>query len=155
MEEKKKRRRSLVAALFGGPQRKGVVSKMAITTPRKPNSAKRRYAKVRIIFRKRRKRRVKIIHAHVPGLGLPQIQEYSVVLVEGGSPPDTPGVNYSLIRGVYDFNIYEPYGRKKRRSKFGKALPDVIERTLARDKKLAARHALKVLRKKARKIFKK
>lgn len=64
-----KRRRSKVAALLGAPMRKGVVVKMAITTPRKPNSAKRKYAKVRVICSK------KIIHAHIPGQGLSFIQD--------------------------------------------------------------------------------
>lgn len=109
----RKRRRCKVAALLGAPMRKGVITKMAITTPRKPNSAKRKYAKVRVI------RSGKIIHAHIPGVGQPFIQEYSIVMVEGGSPPDVPGVNYSLIRGLYDFEHYETFGRHKRRSKFG------------------------------------
>jgi small subunit ribosomal protein S12 len=112
-----KRRRCKVAALLGAPMRKGVVVKMAITTPRKPNSAKRKYAKVRVICSK------KIVHAHIPGQGLSFIQEYSIVMVEGGSPPDVPGVNYSLIRGLYDFEHYETFGRRKRRSKFGTKRP--------------------------------
>jgi ribosomal protein S12 len=45
------------------------------------------------------------------------------VMVEGGSPPDVPGVNYSLIRGLYDFDTWEVYGRRKRRSKFGTKRP--------------------------------
>jgi len=90
---------------------------MAITTPRKPNSAKRKYAKIRVICSR------KIVHAHIPGQGLSFIQEYSIVMVEGGSPPDVPGVNYSLIRGLYDFEHYETFGRRKRRSKFGTKRP--------------------------------
>jgi len=112
-----KRRRCKVAALLGAPMRKGVVVKMAITTPRKPNSAKRKYAKVRVICSR------KIVHAHIPGQGMPFIQEYSIVMVEGGSPPDVPGVNYSLIRGLYDFEHYETFGRRQRRSKFGTKRP--------------------------------
>jgi small subunit ribosomal protein S12 len=112
-----KRRRCKVAALLGSPMRKAVVVKMAITTPRKPNSAKRKYSKIRVIASK------KIIHAHVPGQGPSYIQEYSIVMVEGGSPPDVPGVNYSLIRGLYDFDTWEVYGRRKRRSKFGTKRP--------------------------------
>lgn len=114
---KLKRRRSAVAALVGAPQKKGVVIKMGITTPRKPNSAKRKYAKVRMIVSK------KIIFAHVPGIGKHGLQEYSIVLVEGGNPPDVPGVNYTLVRGVYDFDKLEEYERKKRRSKFGTPRP--------------------------------
>lgn len=116
----RKKRRSLVAALKGSPQRKAVVIKMSITTPRKPNSAKRRYARVRVLASK------KLISAHPPGLGSPFIQQYSIVMVEGGSPPDTPGINYSLIRGVYDFCLPEEYGRRRRRSKFGKKRPDLF-----------------------------
>jgi small subunit ribosomal protein S12 len=112
-----KRRRCAVAALCGAPQKKGVIVKMAITTPRKPNSAKRKYAKVRMIVAK------KVIFAHVPGIGNSGLQEYSVVLVEGGNPPDVPGINYTLVRGVYDFDKYEEFGRRKRRSKFGAARP--------------------------------
>jgi len=67
--------------------------------------------------------RKKIIFAHVPGIGKHGLQEYSIVLVEGGSPPDVPGVNYTLIRGVYDFDKLEEYARKKRRSKFGTPRP--------------------------------
>lgn len=114
---KKKRRRSTVAALVGAPQRKAVVVKVAHTTPRKPNSAKRKYAKIRVLFPD------KIVHAHIPGIGSHFLQQYSVVMVEGGNPPDTPGVNYSLIRGVYDFDKREVYIRRKRRSKFGAKRP--------------------------------
>lgn len=112
-----KRRRCKVAALLGSPMRKGVVVKMAITTPRKPNSAKRKYAKVRVICSR------KIVHAHIPGQGPSFIQEYSIVMVEGGSPPDVPGVNYSLLRGLYDFEQPEFFGRRQRRSKFGSKRP--------------------------------
>jgi small subunit ribosomal protein S12 len=112
-------RRCVAAALLGGPQRKAVVVKMGITTPRKPNSAKRKYAKVRIIMSR------KVIFAHPPGIGSTYIQEYSVVLVEGGNPPDVPGINYSLVRGVYDFHKSEEYGRRKRRSKFGAKQPHI------------------------------
>jgi len=114
---KHKRRRSLVAALSGAPMRRAIVVKMAITTPRKPNSAKRRYAKIRILFND------KVVHAKVPGSGHPGIQEYSNVMVEGGSPPDTPGVNYTLIRGLLDFDKHESWGRTKKRSKYGKKRP--------------------------------
>jgi small subunit ribosomal protein S12 len=118
---KLKRRRCTVAALIGAPHKKGVIIKMAITTPRKPNSAKRKYAKVRIIASK------KVILAHIPGIGDPGIQEYSIVLVEGGSPPDVPGINYTLMRGVYDFDKYEVFGRRKRRSKFGVVRPIILK----------------------------
>jgi len=117
---KNKRRRCAVAALVGAPQKKGVIIKMGITTPRKPNSAKRKYAKVRIIVSK------KVIFAHVPGIGKHGLQEYCIVLVEGGNPPDVPGVNYTMIRGVYDFDKPEEYKRKNRRSKFGTKRPIIL-----------------------------
>src|ERR1700759_4826242 len=112
-ERIQKRRRCKVAALLGAPMKKGVVVKMAITTPRKPNSAKRKYAKVRVISSK------KVIHAHIPGLGPTFIQEYSIVMVEGGNPPDVPGVNYSLLRGLCDFDQPEIFGKRKKKYKFG------------------------------------
>jgi small subunit ribosomal protein S12 len=120
---KRKRRRCAVAALVGAPQKKGVVVKIGITTPRKPNSAKRKYAKVRMIVAK------KVIFAHIPGIGKHGLQEYSIVLVEGGSPPDVPGINYTLVRGVYDFDKLEEHQRKKRRSKFGVPMPRVLKST--------------------------
>lgn len=108
-----KRRRCAVAALLHAPHRKGVVAKVGTTTPKKPNSAKRKFAKVRVMVSK------KVVFCHIPGIGPYFIQEYSVVLVEGGSPPDVPGINYTLIRGVYDFDQPEIFIRKNRRSKFG------------------------------------
>jgi len=118
---KNKRRRCAVAALVGAPHKKGVIVKMGLTTPRKPNSAKRKYAKVRMIVAK------KVIFAHVPGIGKHGLQEYSIVLVEGVSPPDVPGVNYTMMRGVYDFDKPEEYKRRKRRSKFGTKRPIVLK----------------------------
>ena len=109
----KKRRRCIVAALDGAPHRRGVIVKIGTTTPKKPNSAKRKYVKVGILRTK------KIIFAHPPGVGQTFINEFSTVMVEGGNPPDVPGINYSLIRGLYDFSVPEKYGRKRRRSKFG------------------------------------
>lgn len=110
-----KKRRCEVPALMCGPQRKAVVHKMGITSPRKPNSAKRKFAKVRIILAKSKK----LYFAHIPGIGSSGLQEYSIVLVEGGNPPDVPGVNYSLIRGLFDFVKLEDISRSNRRSKFG------------------------------------
>jgi len=55
------------------------------------------------------------VHAHIPGLGPTFIQEYSIVMVEGGTPPDVPGVNYSLLRGLCDFDKPEDFGRRQRR----------------------------------------
>lgn len=82
-------------------------------TPRKPNSAKRTFAKVRILISNKK------IFAKIPGIGAHFLQPHSIVLVRGHGPKDSPGINYHLVRGVYDFNHVEVHGRKNRRSKFG------------------------------------
>jgi len=110
---KAKKRRNKVAAFMGAPLRKGIVYKIAVMSPRKPNSAKRTFAKVKISLNQRR------IFAKIPGLGEHFLQAHSVVLVRGHGPKDSPGINYHLIRGAYDFSRIETYGRKNRRSKFG------------------------------------
>jgi len=110
---KAKKRRNKVAAFMGAPLRKGIVYKIAVMSPRKPNSAKRTFAKVKISINQKK------IFAKIPGLGEHHLQAHSVVLVRGHGPKDSPGINYHLIRGVYDFSRIETYGRKNRRSKFG------------------------------------
>jgi len=110
---KAKKRRNKVAAFIGAPLRKGIVYKISVMSPRKPNSAKRTFAKVKININQKR------IFAKIPGLGEHFLQAHSVVLVRGHGPKDSPGINYHLIRGVYDFSRIETYGRKNRRSKFG------------------------------------
>lgn len=97
----------------GAPHRKGVVSKVTTMSPRKPNSAKRTFAKVRLLFNNKR------LFAKIPGVGEHFLQSHSVVLVRGHGPKDSPGIGYHLIRGQCDFIKIEPYGRKNRRSKFG------------------------------------
>jgi len=106
-------RRNTVAAFLGAPQRKGVVFKIATMSPRKPNSARRTFAKVRILISNKK------IFAKIPGIGDHFLQAHSVVLVRGHGPKDSPGINYHLIRGLYDFNKIELFGRRNRRSKFG------------------------------------
>lgn len=108
-----KKRRNKVAAFEGAPLRKGIVYKIAVMSPRKPNSARRTFAKVRVGVKQKR------IFAKIPGIGEHFLQPHSVVLVRGHGPKDSPGINFHLIRGVYDFNRVEVYGRKNRRSKFG------------------------------------
>lgn len=110
---KRKRRRNTVAPFLGAPQRKGVIYKIAVMTPRKPNSARRTFAKTRIIISD------KNVFAKIPGIGEHFLQAHSVVLVRGHGPTDSPGINYHLIRGLYDFEKVEVYGRRNRRSKFG------------------------------------
>jgi small subunit ribosomal protein S12 len=82
-------------------------------SPRKPNSARRTFAKVRIVISNKR------IFAKIPGIGSHGLQAHSVVMVRGHGPKDSPGINYHLIRGAYDFYRLEAFGRKNRRSKFG------------------------------------
>jgi len=100
-------------AFDGGPHRKGVIYKIATMSPRKPNSARRTFAKVRLLVNNKR------IFAKIPGIGEHFLQAHSVVFVRGHGPKDSPGINYHLIRGLCDFVKVEPYGRKNRRSKFG------------------------------------
>lgn len=100
-------------AFDGAPHRKGIIYKITTMSPRKPNSARRTIAKVRLIFNSRR------IFAKIPGLGEHRLQSHALVLVRGHGPKDSPGINYHLIRGLYDFHVIELYGRNHRRSKFG------------------------------------
>jgi small subunit ribosomal protein S12 len=91
------------------PQKKGVCLKVYTRTPKKPNSAVRKIARVRLT------NGVDVI-AYIPGEGH-NLQEHSVVLVRGGRVKDLPGVRYHLIRGVYDLQGIP--SRKKSRSKYG------------------------------------
>jgi len=79
-------------------------------TPRKPNSALRKVAWVRLSNRRK-------VHAYIPGMGQNNLQKFSVVLVRGGRVKDLPGMKYTLIRGKYDFRRLE--GRENARSKYG------------------------------------
>lgn len=105
-------RRSRLLALAGAPQRRGVIYKLAIMTPRKPNSAKRKIAKIKLLFNNKR------VFASVPGMGH-NLHEYSVVIVRGGSAKDLPGVNYTMVRGLLDFSFRENFERAQSRSKYG------------------------------------
>ena len=84
-----------IAALSGNPQLRGTCMKLRIVKPKKPNSAQRKIAKVRLSTRRK-------ILAYIPGQGH-NSQEYSSVLVCGGRANDLPGVRFSLMRGKYDF----------------------------------------------------
>jgi small subunit ribosomal protein S12 len=100
-------------AFEGAPHRKGVIYKIATMSPRKPNSARRTFAKVRLLFNNKK------IFAKIPGIGEHFLQAHSLVFVRGHGPKDSPGINYHLVRGLCDFNRVETFGRKSRRSKFG------------------------------------
>lgn len=101
--------------LAGGPQRKGLVKKLAIITPKKPNSALRHVAKVSLYKNGRQ------VFARVPGIGsLPS--KFNRVLVRGGRANDLPTVRLTAIRGVYDF--VGLLSKKKRRSIYGTPRPE-------------------------------
>lgn len=105
-----KKRSQKVPALERCPQKKGVCIKLVTRTPKKPNSAIRKLALLRLSNRKR-------IYGYIPGEGKHSLQEHSVVLVRGGRVKDLPGIKYKLVRGVYDFEGVK--GRKNGRSKYG------------------------------------
>ena len=96
-------------ALEGCPQKKGICIKLVIKTPRKPNSALRKLAKLKLTNDKR-------VYAYIPGEGH-NLQIYSTVLMRGGKVKDLPGVKYHLIRNKFDLNGLKH--RKSSRSKYG------------------------------------
>jgi len=81
--------------------------------PRKPNSARRTYAKVRLNFNDKR------VFAKIPGIGESKLQAHSLVFLRGHGPKDSPGINYHLVRGLCDFILTETFGRMNSRSKYG------------------------------------
>jgi small subunit ribosomal protein S12 len=105
-----KKRSKKVPALEQCPQKKGVCIKLVTRTPKKPNSAIRKLALLRLSNRKR-------IYGYIPGEKKHSLQEHSVVLIRGGRVKDLPGIKYKLVRGVYDFEGVK--GRKNGRSKYG------------------------------------
>lgn len=96
-------------ALVGAPQKRGVCTRVYTTTPKKPNSALRKVARVRLVngFE---------VTAYIPGEGH-NLQEHSIVLIRGGRIKDLPGVRYHVIRGVLDTSGVAD--RKQARSKYG------------------------------------
>lgn len=108
-----KRRDPRAPAFKGAPHRKGVVYKVATMPPRKPNSAKRTFAKVRLNFSGRR------VFAKIPGIGESKLQAHSLVFLRGHGPKDSPGINYHLVRGLCDFIHPENFIRMTARSKYG------------------------------------
>jgi len=118
-------------ALGGSPFRKGICTRIYITTPKKPNSAQRKVVKVRLSSGYS-------VIVGIPGIGF-KIMQYSNVLVRGGRVPDVPGVRYKLVRGLYDFQDWELYGRKKRRSKFGRPRDVTLGQMVALETHIKAR----------------
>jgi len=105
--------KSSAPALTGNPQRRGVCTRVYTTTPKKPNSALRKVARVRLTNGYE-------VTAYIPGIGH-NLQEHSVVLVRGGRVKDLPGVRYHIIRGALDAAGVQ--NRARGRSKYGAKRP--------------------------------
>jgi len=105
--------KSKVPALGGSPQKRGVCTRVYTTTPKKPNSALRKVAKVRLT------NGYEVI-SYIGGEGH-NLQEHSVVLIRGGRVKDLPGVRYHIIRGTHDTQGVKD--RRQRRSKYGAKRP--------------------------------
>ena len=105
--------KSKAPALDACPQRRGVCVRVYTTTPKKPNSAMRKVARVRLTNGKE-------VNAYIPGEGH-NLQEHSIVLIRGGSVKDLPGVRYHLVRGTLDAAGVN--GRLQGRSKYGAKRP--------------------------------
>ena len=105
--------KSNVPALAACPQKRGVCTRVYTTTPKKPNSALRKVARVRLTNGRE-------VNAYIPGVGH-ALQEHSVVLARGGKVKDLPGVRYHIVRGTLDTTGVE--GRNRGRSKYGAKRP--------------------------------
>ena len=108
-QRQKKIFKSKTPALEQNPQQKGICLKVFTRTPKKPNSAIRKVARVKLSNGKK-------VEAYIPGESH-TLQQYSVVLMRGGRVPDLPGCKYHLIRGKYDFHSVR--SRKNARSRYG------------------------------------
>ena len=103
-------------ALAECPQKRGVCTRVYTQTPKKPNSALRKVARVRLSNGYE-------VTAYIPGIGH-NLQEHSIVLLRGGRVKDLPGVHYKFIRGVYDLHAVQ--NRKKGRSKYGAKCAPIV-----------------------------
>lgn len=112
-ERKKREKKTKAPALIRCPQRRGVCTRVYTTTPKKPNSALRKVARVRLTTGFE-------ITAYIGGIGH-NLQEHSVVLVRGGRVRDLPGVRYHIVRGALDSASVKD--RKTSRSKYGAKRP--------------------------------
>ena len=106
-------KKSKSAAMESAPQKRGVCTRVYTTTPKKPNSALRKVAKVRLTNQRE-------VISYIPGEGH-NLQEHSVVLIRGGRVRDLPGVRYHVLRGVLDTQGVKD--RKQSRSKYGAKRP--------------------------------
>lgn len=100
--------------LCNNPQKKGMVLKTRIVTPKKPNSARRPVAKISLVNKAQ-------TVSHIPGIGH-NLRKHSNVLIRGGGARDLPGVNYTCVRGVYDLNSV--LNKQRRRSIYGVSIPE-------------------------------
>jgi small subunit ribosomal protein S12 len=107
------KKKTTTPALKGAPQKRGVCTRVYTSTPKKPNSALRKVARVRLTTGIE-------ITAYIPGIGH-NLQEHSVVLVRGGRVKDLPGVRYHIVRGTLDTLGVDD--RKQGRSKYGAKKP--------------------------------
>jgi small subunit ribosomal protein S12 len=114
-----KKFRSSTPAFRNAPQKKGTVLRLDIIKPKKPNSAKRKVAKVRL-------RNGREIMAYIPGIGH-NVQKHSDLLIRGGRVPDLPGVRYHCFRQKCDFSAPESFPRKNKRSKYGVKLLKIFK----------------------------
>ncbi|VEN74808.1 30S ribosomal protein S12 [Candidatus Desulfarcum epimagneticum] len=110
---KRAEKKTNTPALKGAPQKRGVCTRVYTSTPKKPNSALRKVARVRLTTGME-------VTAYIPGIGH-NLQEHSVVLVRGGRVKDLPGVRYHIVRGTLDTLGVEE--RKQGRSKYGAKKP--------------------------------
>ena len=110
---KKVNKKGNTPALLGSPQRRGVCTRVYTTTPKKPNSALRKVARVRLTSGME-------VTAYIPGEGH-NLQEHSIVLIRGGRVKDLPGVRYHIIRGTLDTSGVQE--RRQGRSKYGAKKP--------------------------------
>jgi small subunit ribosomal protein S12 len=120
--KKKKINKKQSNILGPNPQKKGMVLKTRIVTPKKPNSARRPVAKISLVNKKQ-------TIAHIPGVGH-NLRKHSNTLIRGGGARDLPGVSYTCIRSVYDLSGV--LNKQRRRSIYGVSIPENKKKKLRR-----------------------
>ena len=120
--KKKKIIKKIGSILEGNPQKKGMVLKTRIITPKKPNSARRPVAKISLVNKKQ-------TVAHIPGVGH-NLRKHSNTLIRGGGARDLPGVSYTCVRSVYDLSSV--LNKQRRRSIYGVSIPENKKKKLRR-----------------------
>ena len=113
---KRVKKKTTTPALKGSPQKRGVCTRVYTSTPKKPNSALRKVARVRLTNGIE-------VTSYIPGMGH-NLQEHSVVLIRGGRVKDLPGVRYHIVRGTMDTTGVDE--RRQGRSKYGAKKPKTI-----------------------------